>query len=69
MTPEQAQYRKDWSEAYMTGQPDPHKRFSELTGLNRQDAKQLCFRLIYSVDVLKLTLDEHQEYISNDPTK
>ena len=37
-----------WAEAYLTGAyEDPHGSFSESLGTNRNDAKVICYKLMY----------------------
>jgi hypothetical protein len=38
--------RECWGKAYLTMSEDPHQDFADLLGITRQEAKELCFRII-----------------------
>lgn len=41
-------YLDAWVEAYCTPQADAHGKFSELTGLSRQEAKKVAYAFMWS---------------------
>lgn len=46
---------QDWLQAYVEeDNPDPHGRFAELQGIDRQGAKELNYKIIYSSQLPKL---------------
>lgn len=43
-----------WYKAYTSNDGDKHTIFAQLTGLTRQDAKELCYKLAYKVHKMEL---------------
>lgn len=41
-------FQAAWVEAYCTPQADAHSKFSELTGLSRQEAKEIAYAFMWS---------------------
>lgn len=42
-----------WGKAYLTINEDPHQAFANLLGITRQEAKELCYRMIWESRLLR----------------
>ena len=55
----------NWYRAYTTKGVDQHGLFAKLTGLPRQEAKVLCYQIIFSIDILVPILQKEYDETTN----